>query len=103
MDGYQVMRHQLPRQSYDEGALGDLHRSGQRSHLRADGGFVRSKGGSCLFQVENLWGTLLDKSYLLSMADELVSAWPCSVETGPHSSLRRQKGLFLDQGQARSL
>ena len=43
MDGYQVMRHQLPRQSYDEGALGDLHRPGQRSHLRADGGFVRSK------------------------------------------------------------
>lgn len=97
------MRYQLPRQSYDEGALGNLHRPGQRSHQRADGGFVRSKEGFCLFQVENLLGTLLEKSYLLSMADELVSAWPCSVEAGPHSSLRRQEGLFLDQGQTRSL
>lgn len=97
------MRYQPPRQSYDEGALGNLHRPGQRSHQRADGGFVRSKEGFCLFQVENLLGTLLEKSYLLSMADELVSAWPCSVEAGPHSSLRRQEGLLLDQGQARSL
>ncbi len=42
-DRYQVMRCQLPRQSYDKGALGDLHRPGQRGHLRADGGFVRPK------------------------------------------------------------
>ena len=97
------MRHQLPRQSCDEGTLGDLHRPGQGSHQRADGGFVRSKEGFCLFQVENLLGTLLEKSYLLSMADELVSAWPCSVEAGPHSSLRRQEGLFLDQGQTQAL
>ena len=95
-DWYQVMRCQLPRQSYDEGALGDLHRPGQRSHPRVDGGFVRSKGGCYLFQVENLCRTLLEKLYLLSMADELVSAWPRSVEAGSHSSLRRQKGLFLD-------
>ena len=54
MDGYQVMRRQLPQQSYDEGALHDLCRPGQRSRLRADVGFVRPKGGSCLFQVENL-------------------------------------------------
>ena len=69
------MRYQLPRQSYDEDALDNLHRPGQLSHQRAEGGFVRSKEGFCLFQVENLLGTLLElleKSYLLSMADELV-------------------------------
>ena len=48
------MRRQLPRQSYDKGALGDLHQPGQRGRPRADGGFVRLRRGSCLFQVENL-------------------------------------------------
>ena len=28
------------------------------------------------------------------MADELVSEWPCSVETSPRSRLRRPEGLF---------
>ena len=53
------MRYQIPRQSYDEGALGNLHRPGQRGHLRAEGGFVCLKGGSCLFQVDKLCGSLL--------------------------------------------
>ena len=34
------MRRQLPRQGYDEGAFGDLHRPGQRSHLCAGGDFA---------------------------------------------------------------